>query len=95
MSETSLVQHVTNIEAGDSVVACAFLGRTPVYALADGTLLYAGIGEEKRVNPRVAGRDRAAFIELMAALNLPRPKKLDVAVPANRACGKVAPIQAS
>ncbi|MCA9515989.1 MAG: MBL fold metallo-hydrolase [Myxococcales bacterium] len=76
-----------------------------LFALPDDTVVLPGhdykgftsstIGEEKRVNPRVAGRDRAAFIELMAALNLPRPKKLDVAVPANRACGKVAPIQAS
>ena len=61
MSETSLVQHVTNIEAGDSVVACAFLGRTPVYALADGTLLYAGIGEEKRVK---AHEDAAILVAL-------------------------------
>lgn len=55
------------------------------------------IGEEKRVNPRVAGRDRAAFVELMGALDLPRPRMLDVAVPANRACGVVQPppIQAS
>lgn len=50
MSETtSLSQYVTPIAAGDHVVAAAFLGRTPVFALADGTILIAGIGEEKRV----------------------------------------------
>ena len=27
------------------------------------------------------------FVAIMAALDLPRPKKMDVAVPANRACG--------
>lgn len=45
------------------------------------------IGEEKRFNPRLAGKDRAAFIQLMAELHLPPPKKIDIAVPANRACG--------
>lgn len=45
------------------------------------------IGEEKRFNARVAGRDRAAFVKLMNGLNLPKPKKIDEAVPANRACG--------
>jgi glyoxylase-like metal-dependent hydrolase (beta-lactamase superfamily II) len=45
------------------------------------------IGEEKRFNPRLAGKDRASFIQLMAELHLPPPKKIDIAVPANRACG--------
>jgi WD40 repeat protein len=49
MSESSLAQHVTKIAAGDHVVAATFLGRTPVFALADGTILFAGIGEEKRI----------------------------------------------
>ncbi len=29
----------------------------------------------------------------MENLNLPKPKKLDIAVPANRACGHTAPSQ--
>ncbi|MEO9135300.1 MAG: MBL fold metallo-hydrolase [Casimicrobiaceae bacterium] len=45
------------------------------------------IGHEKRHNPRLTGRDRAAFIELMGSLKLPRPKMMDVAVPANRLLG--------
>ncbi len=50
MSETaSLSQHVTSIAAGEQVVATCFLGRTPVFALADGTILFAGIGEETRI----------------------------------------------
>ena len=34
--------------------------------------------------------DRDQFIALMAGLGLPPPKKLDLAVPANRACGAIA-----
>ena len=45
------------------------------------------IGEEKRFNARVAGRSREEFVELMNGLDLPKPKKIDEAVPANRACG--------
>jgi glyoxylase-like metal-dependent hydrolase (beta-lactamase superfamily II) len=45
------------------------------------------IGWEKRHNARLANRSRADFIDLMAHLNLPRPKLMDVAVPANRNLG--------
>jgi sulfur dioxygenase len=45
------------------------------------------IGHEKRHNARLVGRDRPAFIELMAGLDLPKPKLIDVAVPANRLLG--------
>jgi glyoxylase-like metal-dependent hydrolase (beta-lactamase superfamily II) len=47
------------------------------------------IGEEKRFNPRLAGKSRDQFIAIMNQLKLPPPKKLDSAVPANRACGRV------
>jgi glyoxylase-like metal-dependent hydrolase (beta-lactamase superfamily II) len=45
------------------------------------------IGWEKRHNARLANRDRAGFIELMGNLKLPRPKMLDIFVPANRRLG--------
>lgn len=45
------------------------------------------IGWEKRHNARLAGRERAAFIDLMNELHLPRPKMIDVAVPANQNLG--------
>jgi hypothetical protein len=48
------------------------------------------IGEEKQYNPRFVGQTKASFIELMANLNLPNPKKIMEAVPANELCGKVA-----
>lgn len=69
-----------------------------LFALPDETIVYPGhdyrgftqstIGEEKRFNARVAGRDRDAFIALMNGLHLPKPKRIDEAVPANRACGQ-------
>lgn len=46
------------------------------------------IAEERRHNPRLAGRSRADFIALMDSLGLPPPKKIATAVPANRACGR-------
>lgn len=68
-----------------------------LFALPDETLLYpahdyrgqtcSSIGEEKRYNPRLAGKTRTQYIELMQALKLPNPKLMDVAVPANLACG--------
>ena len=41
------------------------------------------IGEEKRYNPRLQVKSVDEYIELMANLNLPNPKMMDVAVPAN------------
>ena len=68
-----------------------------LFALPDETLVYPGhdykgrtsstIGAERAGNPRLAGRTRDEFIALMGALNLPPPKKIDVAVPANRLLG--------
>ncbi|WP_461516236.1 MBL fold metallo-hydrolase [Porticoccus sp.] len=49
------------------------------------------LGEERRFNPRLQVVDKAAFIELMNSLDLPNPKFMDVAVPANRSCGKSEP----
>lgn len=47
------------------------------------------IGAEVRTNPRLAGKTREEFIALMNALDLPAPKLIDVAVPANRQLGLV------
>ncbi|MEH2072214.1 MAG: FAD/NAD(P)-binding protein [Nostoc sp.] len=70
-----------------------------LFALPDDTLVYPGhdyqgqtvstIGEEKRWNPRFTGRTRNQFIEQMKNLNLPQPKKILEAVPANQQCGRV------
>ena len=45
------------------------------------------IGWEKRHNARLAGRSREQFVTLMGELNLPRPRLIDVAVPANQNLG--------
>ena len=45
------------------------------------------IGHEKRHNARLGNRDRASFVELMGKLLLPKPKLIDVAVPANLLLG--------
>lgn len=43
--------------------------------------------QERTTNPRLAGKTREQFIEIMNNLNLPKPKLIDEAVPANRFCG--------
>ncbi len=45
------------------------------------------IGDEKRSNPRLAGKSKAEFIQIMQGLNLPPPKLLATAVPANQRLG--------
>jgi len=71
-----------------------------IFTLPDDTIVWPGhdyrgvtcstIGEEKRLNPRVGdGKTQAAFAEIMNNLNLPAPKKIGVAVPANLHCGIV------
>jgi len=69
-----------------------------LFKLPDSTLLYpahdykgwtsSSIVEEKRHNPRLAGKTREQYIEIMRGLKLPDPKMMDVAVPANLACGR-------
>ena len=70
-----------------------------LFTLPDATLVYPAhdyrghtvstIGEEKQWNPRFANRDKNNFIEFMNNLNLPNPKKMMEAVPANELCGNV------
>jgi len=45
------------------------------------------VGEEIKYNPRLRVKSREEYIELMNMLNLPSPKMMDVAVPANKNCG--------
>ncbi len=68
-----------------------------LFTLPEATLLFPGhdykgrqvgsIGHETRHNPRLAGRSEAEFVQIMDSLNLPRPKLIDVALPANRRLG--------
>ena len=68
-----------------------------LFTLADETLVYPGhdysgrrvssIGQERTINPRLASKTRDEFIQIMNNLNLPKPRLIDIAVPANRMCG--------
>ncbi len=48
----------------------------------------SNIGEESSSNPRLAGSSRAEHIEIMNGLDLPNPKMMDFAIPANLLCGQ-------
>jgi len=68
-----------------------------LFKLPDETVVWPGhdyqgrtfstIGAEKKGNMRVVGKTEAEFIAIMAALNLPRPRRIDEAVPANLTSG--------
>lgn len=68
-----------------------------LFALPDATTVWPGhdyqgrqrssIGHEKAHNARVAGKSEAEFVALMDALNLPKPRRIDEAVPANLSSG--------
>jgi sulfur dioxygenase len=70
-----------------------------LFTLPDFCTLYPGhdyrgltstsVAEEKRFNPRLGGAlSENDFVRYMENLNLPHPKKIDIAVPANLKCGK-------
>lgn len=69
-----------------------------LFRLPDDTTVYpahdykgwtaSSIGEEKRANPRLAGKTQQQYVDFMRNLKLPNPKMMDIAVPANLACGK-------
>lgn len=69
-----------------------------IFSLPDDTLLYPAhdytgqtvttVGEEKAFNPRLT-KSLDEFIKIMKELNLPYPKAIDKALPANLLCGVV------
>lgn len=68
-----------------------------LFTLPDATRVWPGhdykgqsvstIGWEKRHNARLANRSKDDFCALMATLNLPKPRLIDIAVPANQNLG--------
>lgn len=89
----------TDFQGGDASALYESITQS-LFTLPDETLVYPGhdyngryvsnIAQEKTLNPRLANKTKAAFIEIMDNLNLPYPKLIDIAVPANRECGVIA-----
>ncbi len=86
----------TDFQGGDA--GALYDGITQrLFTLPDETLVYPGhdyqqrwvssIKQERTSNPRLANKTRAEFIEIMMNLQLPKPRLIDEAVPANRYCG--------
>ena len=86
----------TDFQSGDA--AQLYHSITDVlFKLPDTTIVWPGhdykertqstIALEKATNPRVAGKTLEEFVALMNNLNLPRPKLIDEAVPANQQSG--------
>jgi len=73
--------------------------RSRIFALPESCLLYpahdyrgltvSSVAEEKRFNPRLGGEvGESDYVGYMKNLDLPHPKKIDEAVPANLRCGE-------
>ena len=68
-----------------------------LFALPDNTIVWPGhdyqgrssstIAQEKAGNARIAGKSLEEFTAVMDSLNLPKPRRMDEAVPANQASG--------
>lgn len=86
----------TDFQSGDAGVLYDSITQK-LFTLPDETLVYPGhdyqgryvscVAQEKNINSRLANKTREEFIAIMQALNLPKPKMIDLAVPANRKCG--------
>jgi glyoxylase-like metal-dependent hydrolase (beta-lactamase superfamily II) len=91
----------TDFQNGDPCAAYDSLFNR-LLRLPDETLVYPGhdykgwtvstIGEERAHNPRLQVTSADQYAALMNSLNLPSPKLMDVAIPANRACGEPPPV---
>lgn len=92
--DTLLIQGCgrTDFQSGSAEALYNSLTRV-LFALPDDTLVWPGhdyhgrshstIGAEKAGNPRVAGKSLVEFKAIMENLNLPKPRRIDEAVPAN------------
>ncbi len=86
----------TDFQGGDAGVLYDSIVNK-IFSLPSETLIYPAhdyngrrvscVAQEKAINPRLAGKTRDEFVAIMNNLNLPKPKLIDIAVPANRMCG--------
>jgi sulfur dioxygenase len=85
----------TDFQSGDAGLLYESI-HSKLYSLSDECVVYPAhdyqgrtcstIGNEKRNNPRLT-KSKSEFVEIMENLNLPYPKRIDMAVPANMRCG--------
>lgn len=89
----------TDFQHGDAATLYRSV-QEKIFTLPGETLVYPGhdyqqrhvssVAQERDRNPRLGGgKTLDEFVEIMAALKLPRPKKMDIAVPANLECGRL------
>lgn len=86
----------TDFQSGDAATLYDSITQK-ILSLPNETLIYPGhdyngkrvsnVAQEKGSNVRLANKNKDEFIAIMAQLNLPKPKMIDIAVPANRKCG--------
>ncbi|WP_414040643.1 MBL fold metallo-hydrolase [Acidithiobacillus sp. M4-SHS-6] len=88
----------TDFQSGDAATLYRSI-HEKIFTLPDDTLVYPAhdynhhhvstVAQERERNLRLgAGKTLADFVQIMANLNLPYPKKMDFAVPGNRKCGE-------
>jgi len=85
----------TDFQEGDSATLYNSVHKH-IFTLPDCFKLYPGhdykgqtsttVGEEKHYNPRLT-KPLGEFVKIMENLNLPKPKFIDKALPANKVCG--------
>ncbi|EFA02967.1 Persulfide dioxygenase ETHE1, mitochondrial-like Protein [Tribolium castaneum] len=85
----------TDFQEGDSATLYKSV-HEKIFTLPEETRLFpahdykgvmeTSVGEEKRLNPRLT-KSLEEFVKIMENLNLPYPKQIDKALPANKVCG--------
>lgn len=87
----------TDFQQGDSDTLYHSIA-DKLFCLPEQTVIYPGhdysgftsstIGEERALNPRIGGKQQKSdFTAIMDNMNLPKPKRIDVALPGNLGCG--------
>jgi sulfur dioxygenase len=87
----------TDFQSGDARTLYRSI-HDKLFSLPSDTLVYPAhdyqhrhvstVAQERERNPRAGGgKSQEEFVAIMANLKLPYPKKIDIAVPANRQCG--------
>lgn len=96
--DTLLIQGCGRTDFQSGSASALYRSITQVlFALPDATTVWPGhdyqgrthstIGDERATNPRLAGKTEAEFVAIMDNLNLPRPRRIDEAVPRNLKSG--------